>query len=508
MMDLRPNILIFMTDQQRGDTVLNGAPNRAKMPRLDRFRREGVTFTRAYCPSPHCCPSRTTFMTGHYPSRHGVWNNVNVGNALSREPWPGVPFWSRALAESGYAMHYSGKWHISDHDGPESFGWSEGFVTSSPGRPRKAGPQTREWEIYSRSDIIPSDDPGIPRMPGEIRRPGYPRYVHYGMMENPFHDGDVVEEAVAALSELAARDRPWCLFVGTLGPHDPYVPPEYFLAQYDSANVRLPPNFNDTLQGRPALYRRMRRVFEQLSPDEHRETIRRYLAFCSYQDFLFGRVLDTLDATGQANNTLVLYISDHGDYMADHGLWCKGLPCFRPAYHVPCVVRWPAGIRRPGRDVEVFISLADFAPTLLEITKAPVPSSPYPNPPGRSLMPFFRGESPADWRVALFTQTNGNELYGIQRSVITADWHFTWNGFDEDELYDLRHDSGETVNLAGNPVYAPVVRELMRRIWQFAREQDDICINPYIAVGLAPIGPGAATEKIMSSGPSGADSKA
>ncbi len=483
-----------MTDQQRGDTALDGALNRARTPRLDQFRREGLTFTQAYCPSPHCCPSRATFLSGHYPSRHGVWNNVNVGNALSREPRPDVPFWSRALAEAGYAMRYSGKWHISDHDGPSAFGWSEGFVTASPCRPRSAAPQTQEWEIYRRGDILPSDGLGGPRAPGEIRRPGYPRYVHFGTAENSFRDGDVVEDAVAALPELAACGRPWCLFVGTLGPHDPYVPPAAFLDLYDPAQIRRPSNFDDDLRDRPALYRRMRRIFEQLSPDEHRETLRRYLAFCSYQDHLFGRVLDALDAAGQARETLVVYLSDHGDYMGDHGLWCKGLPCFRPAYHVPCAVRWPAGIRDPGRAVEAMISLADFAPTLLEIAGLESPPSPYANAPGRSLAPFFRDQTPPDWRTALFTQTNGNELYGIQRSVFTTDWHFTWNGFDEDELYDLRRDPGETVNLARDSAYAPIVRACMRRIWQFAYEQDDVCVNPYIAVGLAPLGPGAAFE--------------
>ena len=97
----RPNLLIFMTDQQRGATVLPGSPVKAVTPCLDRFRAEGVTFTRAFCPSPHCCPSRATFFSGLYPSEHGVWNNVDVGNTLSRGLNDGIRLWSEDLAASG-----------------------------------------------------------------------------------------------------------------------------------------------------------------------------------------------------------------------------------------------------------------------------------------------------------------------------------------------------------------------------------------------------------------------
>ena len=99
---LRPNILIFMTDQQRGDTVL--PTGQARMPNIDRFRAEGVTFGETFCPSPHCCPSRATFMTGLYPAQHGIWHNVNVGNAITRTLASGVRTWCEDLSEHGYRM--------------------------------------------------------------------------------------------------------------------------------------------------------------------------------------------------------------------------------------------------------------------------------------------------------------------------------------------------------------------------------------------------------------------
>jgi len=487
----KPNILIFMTDQQRGDVVTDGALNRAHTPNLDHFRKEGLAFTHAYCPSPHCCPSRTTFMTGLFPSSHGVWHNVNVGNAISREPYPDTPFWSRDLKANGYNLFFTGKWHVSDHDGPEKFGWEEGFVTSNPCNPRIKGPVTREWEEWYTPDQM-SPDNADNRSPGQIIRQGYNDWRLYYNANNPFQDGDVAQGAVEAIRDYSQRPEPWCLYAGPLGPHDPYTPPQEFVDQYALEDIHLPENFRDTMQDKPALYRKTRRTFDQMTEAEHKDCIRHYLAFCSYEDHLFGQVLEALEASGQAENTLVLYLSDHGDYMGEHGLWCKGLPPFKSAYHFPCIARWPAGIQNPGRETDAFLSLADFAPTFYEMTGI---ENPLPDfAPGRSLLPFFKDEPPEDWRDALFFQTNGNELYGIQRSIMTRDWKYVYNGFDEDELYDLKNDPDEQFNLAGEERFHSLKVELCKRIWFFAREQQDTCINPYIMVGHAPIGPGVARE--------------
>jgi len=485
----RPNILIFMTDQQRGDTVLPESP--AHMPNVARFREDGLTFAEAYCPSPHCCPSRATFFSGLFPTRHGVWNNVEVGNTLSRGLNDGVRLWPEDLRDAGYQLSYSGKWHVSAEETPAHRGFrtTRPVKASSPVQPgqHRPAPRAYEWEPYieGAGRAQPSA-----RSEGQILRPGYGTYTHYGEKENPFRDGTVVEEAMADLRQKKASDGPWCAYVGTLGPHDPYFVPSRFLDRYPLDEIALPPSFHDRMADKPALYRRTRGRFDQLSEREHREAIRHYLAFCSYQDHLFGELLKALDETGQAENTLVWYLSDHGDYMGDHGLWCKGLPCFRGAYHVPAIARWPKGIRQPGRRIEQYVSLADFAPTFLEATGL----QPERSFAGRSLLPFFRGESPPDWRDALFTQSNGNELYGIQRSVTTRRWKYVYNGFDFDELYDLERDPHETKNLADDPAYIEIVHQMCRRMWRFACDQKDVCVNSYIMVSLAPFGPGVAFE--------------
>jgi len=476
-----PNILIFMTDHQRGDTVLN--EHSCITPNVDKLAAEGVTFAETYCPSPHCCPSRATFMSGLYPSRHGVWNNVCNAMRLSAGLNEGVRLWSEDLSDAGYELAYSGKWHVSAVESPADRGWRELFVSATGAEHHGV-----RWDRYKQ---IAEEAEPAERGEGEILRPGYGTYKAYGLAgpEGNSHDEKALGEAIRALPELAASGKPWCLFVGTISPHDPYYAPQKFLDLYDIDDVPLPAAYDDTLEDKPRIYRRMRDMrWGQLTEREVRQAVRHFWAACSCLDDQFGRLLTALDQTGQADETLVLYCADHGDYCGEHGLFAKGVPCFRGAYHVPAVVRWPTGIAEPGRRVEDFVSLADFAPTFTELAGG----RPDAALTGGSLLPFLQGRSPGAWRDAVFTQCNGVELYYTQRSVRTRDFKYVFNGFDDDELYDLRADPDETTNQAGNRRYEAVKRQLVRRMWQFARREQDAAINPYITVGLAPYGPAEA----------------
>ena len=158
-------------------------------------------------------------------------------------------------------------------------------------------------------------------------RPYYPQYVQYGTSENPFHDNDVVDHACEALRTVGT-EQPFFLFVGPLGPHDPYIPPQRFLDLYDPDEIELPESFSDDMNDKPALYRRTRDRYAQLTEAEHRESVRRYLAFCSYEDWQFGRLLDILEKRGLLDNTVVLYVSDHGESLGEGGLYLHGAPYF------------------------------------------------------------------------------------------------------------------------------------------------------------------------------------
>lgn len=475
-----PNILIFMTDQQRGDSVLADHP--CPLPHAGGLARSGVTFSRTYCPSPHCCPSRASFFTGLMPTEHGVWNNVSTQNALTRGLKPGTRLWSEDLAKAGYSLEYSGKWHVSDESNPSDHGWHEGFFTAG-----KGSFMDRSWESYL--DGSPSPEHRSDERPEAfIPRDGYPDYHHYGPRDLHQHDEKTVESARESLSKQVRGRDPWVNYCGVIGPHDPYFPPNRYLDRVRNLSVTLPASFEDDMSDKPGLYRRVRQVFGKLTPREHAEAIRHYWAYCLYVDDLFGSLLKILDESGQAENTLVLFTSDHGDYAGEHGLWCKGLPCFHGAYHIPAVVRYPAGGAVGGTVSSPFASLLDFGPTFLDAAGVNVDRA----MTGLSLMPFLKGGTPERWRDAVFTQSNGNELYGIQRSIRTESWHFTYNGFDLDELYDLQKDPNQMVNLMPGGKHEAVARDLMARIWRFGADRGETCINPYIMVGLAKTGPASA----------------
>jgi len=514
-----------MTDQQSGLT--QRPENPAIMPNLDKLARHGVTFNQAYCPSPHCCPSRASFFSGLYPSEHGVWNNVDVPNTLSRGLFDSTRLFSEDLKEAGYDLFYSGKWHVSADEGPDRRGFellhhlshqNEGY------KPRKNVPDIREWKSYiqdySKCLLTGQQMAGQQmegqRLEGEIIRPFYPKYRQFGETENPFRDQDVVSGAVARIQQINT-DKPFFMYVGTLGPHDPYFCPKRFLDLYDPEQIRLPDSFTDDLKDKPHLYKRTRDWFDQLSREEHRESIRHYLAFCSYEDSLFGQLLDALTERGILDDTIVIYVSDHGDYMGAHGLWTKGLPCFREAYHVCSTIGY-GKVRNRGRMVDDFVSLVDYAPTILELAGIPgvqemdvipailepvgVPTMLEPAGiktgrrfTGRSLADFLMNDRPNEWRSELYTQTNGNETYGIQRSVFDRNHKLIFNGFDYDELYDLEADPNEMINEINNPDKRVIVRRLYRKLWQFAYDNKDNIANSYIMTAMAQYGPGIIFEE-------------
>ena len=198
----RPNILVFMADHHRWDM----APpyKRAITPNLDKIAAKGLTFDHTYCPSPHCCPSRATFFTGRYPSEHGVWNNVGVGNALSRGLYDNMPIFSDYLLKEGFELYYSGKWHVSQYEGPLDRGYRGDFITSDKSdyfiNCGNSGPVTYEWGYYTNGNTN-NTATLEQRKPAHIVRPGYPDYIQYFVSERPFNDDNAVESGIKIIKE-------------------------------------------------------------------------------------------------------------------------------------------------------------------------------------------------------------------------------------------------------------------------------------------------------------------
>ena len=491
-----------MTDQEQAQVSFPEHP--CRMPHTERCAEEGMLFRNCYTVAAHCCPSRASFMTGLYPSRHGVYNNVNTHTAIHRGLNEGVVTFSELLRDTGYRMMYSGKWHVSNHENPRDRGWEE-LEVGAPGDQRSGTPPMSQWESAARES-------NETRHRGQILRPGWGHYQLYGTRPSQTSKGyedsvdyGYVNTANEILPELTASDDPWCLYIGPNGPHDPFIVPERFAAMYDPDEIQLPPSFHDHMEDKPGIYQRHRQQYwDQLSEDEVRESIAHYWGYCTMMDEMFGEVLNALESSGASENTVVFRMSDHGDYCGAHGLYCKGVPPFREAYHIPLIVRWPDGITQPGRETDALVNLMDFAPTFLELAGvSDVPDG----VAGRSLLPFFRGEFPeglespggleppeGGWRDTHYTQFNGVELYYTQRIVQTHTHKYVYNGFDFDELYDLERDPHEMVNVADRPEYRDIKRELVRRMWQTALAEQDIISNPYATVAMAPWGPGITME--------------
>ncbi len=428
-------------------------------------------------------------MTGLYPSRHGIHNNVNTQTAINYELQAGVETFAEHLKAAGYRMPFTGKWHVSAHETPADRGWDVLDPLPRPG-PSVARDVDR-WEHIAFDQELP------PRTPGHVQRPGWGDFEVYRTLDNVgerayegLRDFQVTRRAIQWLRTAAGQeDTPWMLWIGTIGPHDPFNVPARYRDLYDVRQIELPASYADSLQDKPAIYQRQRRqLWDQLTPTEVRDSIAHYWAYCTIQDALLGEVLDALEETGQADNTLVVFLSDHGDYCGAHGLYLKGVPAFREAYHVPCIMRWPNGITNPGRTVDKLVSLADFAPTFLELAGIETKQ----RPTGASLVPFLEDCSPTAWREFLCTQLNGVELYYTQRTVFDRRYKYVFNGFDFDEFYDWEKDPHEMTNRIDDPAYEPIRRRLIRALWEFAAREEDHIFNPYGTVALMPYGPALA----------------
>jgi arylsulfatase A-like enzyme len=473
----RPNILIFMPDQMQAQVTWPDHP--CRMPHVKALAQEGVSFTCTYPPMAHCCPARASFMTGLYPSQHGIFNNISNDQAIHSELNPGVEMFSEKLRDAGYRMYYSGKWHVSTKEMPRDRGWTELHCKE------QGLDQGSRREAFRK---LVGKPPKTDRGPGEIVRPGWDTFRLYGTSGKEMHETNdyaVVQAAEDQLDKLGDGGEPWCMYVGPIAPHDPFIVPEKYARMYDPAEIPLPPNYHDDMADKPGIYRRMKQVFSQLTEDEVKQSIAHYWGFCTMVDDMFGKVVQALKRNGQWDNTIVVFVSDHGEHAGAHGIYCKGISTFDEGYRVPLIVRMPQNALQAGASYDDPVMLMDVAPTLLELADAQSLS----RCSGRSLAPFLHGEHPTDWRDSLYTQCNGTELYYTSRMVRTRDYKFVYNPTDIDELYDLRIDPHELVNVAGDPDRAEDLKQMYIKMWKNAFASEDNNFVKYIPVTTGLYGP-------------------
>jgi len=430
----RYNVLLIAVDDLRPDLGCYGNPL-VRSPNMDRLARRGVRFERAYCQYPLCNPSRTSLLTGRYPTTVRVLDN----NRYFRDDFPDLLTLPQLFRQNGYVAARTGKiFHGVIDDAPS---WDEG------GEPvlRRQAPSPEERARQARN----SDR--WEALPGEGE-------------DQPDH-----RTAGRALELLEKyKDRPFFLGVGFVKPHSPLVAPKKYFDLYDPAGMPLPEDFapRPTLPpGVPAaaLPERNGDLFigRDATPEAAREMIRAYYACVSFMDAQVGRVLDKLESLGLADRTIVVLFGDHGYHLGEKGKWSKHNSLYEVAVRVPLILVAP-GMARAGAVCPRTVELVDLYPTLAELCNLKPPSG----LEGQSLAPLLRDPREL-WDHPAYTVTLRGKIFG--RTVRTERYRYTeWDPEGaQAELYDHRSDPHERRNLAAEPSYASVrkqMRDLVRRM--------------------------------------------
>ncbi|MBR1919282.1 MAG: sulfatase-like hydrolase/transferase [Spirochaetales bacterium] len=450
-----------MSDQMQANVTDEN--NDYIMPNLRSLMADGVCCERAYATNPICSPSRASLMSAQLPHNHGMVEVTHNVPAYRAEYDYTLDTFSNVLKREGYATSYYGKWHVERQHCLEKFGYDE-FITERKLPSSKLTPVKRTT----------------------LSTPGYDDRVIGGIYAEGQESTEEHFEYDAAMDFISRhKDGPFFTFISTNAPHDPYTVPQDAYDMYEGMEMKLPESYSDRMEDKPAVYRRLRSVMDRLSKEEFREVRRYYHAYCSVIDKEIGRMVDFLKRENLYDSTLIVVLSDHGDYQGAHGLMCKGVAAFEEAYRIPLVFKLPkgsfAGTRRDG-----IISIMDVGPTVLDIVGAGRIAN---ETDGKSRKALLEGERCADnYTIA---ENFGQRYSYTQRIVWKDSFKYVFNAFDYDELYDLENDPGELVNLASRSEYSDKLKEMCTLMQQQILDSDDATMQnaTYFMLRFAPVGP-------------------
>lgn len=453
----RPNVLFLISDDLNTFLGSYGDPL-AKTPHIDRLAARGVRFDRAYCTFPSCGPSRNSMLTGLYPNSTGILRNTE----LFRQSIPNQVSLPQAFRVGGYFAARIGKiFH---------YGVPVGVGTNGHDDPAS-------WELELNPvgvDRLEEEPKIFTLTPGQFGG----TLSWYASPNSDEHHTDAMMAADAewVLERCAQRrDRPFFLAVGFFRPHTPYVAPkDPYFGYYSLRNMPVVQGVKeDQTDIPPAALASYKAEQDQLTDELRRQCLQAYYASISFMDTQLGRVVDALDRLGLAQNTIIVFTSDHGYHMGEHGLWQKQ-SLFEESARVPLFIVAP-GLTRPGSVARAPVSHIDLYPTLAELAGIKAPA----NLQGQSLVPLLRdpdapGRNWALTRVQRSAVTaaraglgaaNGSGFPGY--SLRTPRWRYTeWGEAARlgRELYDHDHDPRELTNLASRPDHAATVRELSQQL--------------------------------------------
>ena len=444
----RPNILWICTDQQRHDTIGALGNPHVSTPNLDGLVKEGCAFTHAYCQSPVCTPSRASFLTGMY----AVAVHVN-GNGNSHFP-DDPPLVTKLLADAGYDCGLVGKLHLASAHGRIEPRVDDGYrywqYSHAPRDDWETGHDYADW-VRARGEVLGKLIESLDGVPAELHQTTW-----------------CAEKTIDFIRE--ERQGPWLASVNIYDPHPPFNPPKHYRAMFDPD--RMPgPHFRDKdldQQSRlaavdfqskaqhpdeldiasPIIPQTPAEGYEDITTGGERtaKTLQAaYYAMIKLVDDQVGRILEALDETGQRENTLVIFTSDHGETLGDHGLIMKGCRFYEGLVRVPLIVSWPGHVVANRRDD--LVELLDIAPLLMELAGLEVPARMC----GRSLLPLISGQADGvhkdHVRCEYYDALEGTDgtcatMYRDRRYKLVV-----YHGHQLGELYDLETDPHEFDNL-------------------------------------------------------------
>ncbi|MBP7494177.1 MAG: sulfatase-like hydrolase/transferase [Spirochaetales bacterium] len=473
----RPNILWYCTDQQRFDTIQKLGNPYIHTPNLDRLCEEGIAFKNAYCQSPICTPSRASFLTGRYPASTHVHRN---GNEFF-PPWETLV--TKLMADAGYDCGLVGKLHLSRSQIREA-------------RPKNDGYRYFKWSHHPNPDYPEGHD----YADWLEKEKGVNPYGLYGKLHSSIGPGVPAElHQTTWCSEMSIqfiteqRESPWLLTVNPFDPHPPFDPPKEYLERYDPSKLPMPLFRESDIEHQKAFRDIDQQSREAVNPYKAKtlkdatKNIARgdmgsvpptgydpqlvkacYYAMIELIDGQFGRIIETLKTTGQYDNTIVIFTSDHGELLGDHGLIYKGCRFFEGLTHVPLIVSWPArGLK--GLLSKALVELVDIAPTLLDATGIEIPY----NMQGKSFLPLLTGKADLsrhkDYVISEYNDAIGGEvMHDHSHGVMYFEGQYkvcVYQGHAVGEIYDLKNDPGEFNNLWNSPSFLTKKAELLHKAY-------------------------------------------
>ena len=436
----RPNVLFLISDDLNNDLGAYGAPVRS--PNIDKLAARGVRFDRAYTQYPLCSPSRSSLLTGRRPNGTGVLTNPPVTNPMSphfREKLPEAITLPQLFRTNGWFAARVGK--LYHYGVPLTIG--TGGLDDYPSWDLTINPRGRDREVHDRIFSL---------RPGQFG--GTVSWLADEGADGEHTDGIAAADAVRLLERFKRTSQSFFLAVGFYRPHTPYVAPRRYFDLYPRDRIQSP-KLSDADRSRTpeAAYRSALKEQDAMTDDQRREAIQAYWASITFMDAQVGHVLDALDRLGLSDSTIVVFTSDHGYHLGDHGLWQK-MSAFERSARVPLIIAAP-GAKARGVATRGLAELVDLYPTLADLAglkpKTPVD--------GVSLAPMLQDPA-ASVKDAAFTQVRNG--YAVR----TDRWRYVeWEaGAQGAQLYDMDKDPGETTNLANDARHAATVKDLRARL--------------------------------------------